>query len=46
MIKHFLPTGGEINAPLHDILRRRWNQVRRGLVANQFSKLVFLLLEN
>lgn len=35
-----------MDAPLHDILRGRWNQVRRVLVANQFSKLVFLLLEN
>ncbi len=26
--------GGDTNAPLHDILRGRWNQVRRGLVAN------------
>ena len=26
--------GGGMNAPLYDILRRRWNQVRRGLVAN------------
>ena len=26
--------GDEINAPLHDILRGRWNQVCRVLVAN------------
>lgn len=26
--------GDEINAPLHDILRGRWNQVRRILVTN------------
>ena len=25
---------GETNETLYDILRRRWNQVRRGLVAN------------
>lgn len=27
-------SGDEINAPLHDILRGRWNQVRRVLVTN------------
>ena len=32
MKKHEI--GGETNAPLHDILCRRWNRVRRGLVAN------------
>ena len=26
--------GGEINAPLYDILRRKWNQVCRSLVTN------------
>ena len=26
--------GGGTNAPLHDILRGRWNQVRRVLVTN------------
>ena len=30
----FLKKGGDTNAPLHDILCRRWNRVRRSLVAN------------
>ena len=32
MKKHEI--GDDTNAPLHDILRGKWNQVRRGLVAN------------
>jgi|GEM_PF-535748 len=32
--KYEIEIGDDTNAPLHDILRGRWNQVRRGLVTN------------